>query len=727
MKKEKLSDDEIVGYLKTAINDAINNTEGSVSATRRANLHYYYGGGFAGDETLTTSTYRTREVFEFVEGMMPSLLRSFLADSEPIIVTPRTPEDIELAAEQTDVCNYYIFQQPDSFLVNHNWMKDAILYPNAYLKVYPDIRVDVEETEYEGLTQEELLALLEEEDALVEIVEVSEHVSVVPSPQGPLQEVSYDAKLRRTAREVDIKLANVPPEDLLVSRAARTHNLDEVDFICHRSLMTRSELLERGVPEAIVEDLQAYDELTYNDESIDRGYHTDEDPYLAFTPDRAGKTYTVYECYVQLDVEGDGYSKLRRIVMVGDTIIENTTTDYQPFVSMSSIIMPHRHVGYTIVEAMRDIQRLNSTLIRQLLNNLYRIERQRKFVDTAGLTANGWTVESLMNPLSEMVPVQGPPQQLVMHEQVNSIVSDILPALQMVGDMRRGRTGIAPEISLNPDVIRDGTAHGVLNAVDAASQRIEMVVRTFAETGYRFLALKVHELVRRYKDRKFMLNLRGRWVQADPTRWKRHPVIMVNVGLGNRSQNERLQALQLMVPLQQQAASMNLAGPEQVYKTFAAIVEAAKVGFPDQFFVNPTQPGWQPPQPPPDPALEMAKAEQIKAQAESTKAQAALYREQASAEKTRAELDMARLKAETEVITKEADIDMRIKELQLKEAETKLHAALQGEEVENLFMDRVLKFEQALKTRAETLLLGLQSQEPLPDGPDRVDGGEDAQ
>jgi hypothetical protein len=216
----------------------------------------------------------------------------------------------------------------------------------------------------------------------------------------------------------------------------------------------------------------------------------------------------------------------------------------------------------------------------------------------------------------------------IREEQIQPVVAELLPVIQGMSDLQKVRTGVAPELSLDPNVLQQSTASAFGQALDQASQRIEMVVRIFAETGFRKLFQKMHQLLREYIDIPKTIRLRNKWIEFNPALWAERTNVSVHTGLGFNRKEQKIALIYQLIQLQKEALQVGLADPEKLYTSLDRLVDAAGVGHVEQFFVDPKSPQYKPPQPQQDPMAQIAMADlqmrQQQAQAQNQKDMAEL-------------------------------------------------------------------------------------------------------
>ena len=230
-----------------------------------------------------------------------------------------------------------------------------------------------------------------------------------------------------------------------------------------------------------------------------------------------------------------------------------------------------------------------------------------------------------------------------------------------------------------------------------------MLVRIFAETGYKQLMCKVHQLLRSHWDMQRTIKLRGEWVDVDPQGWRQRTDTIVNVGLGNGTRQQNLAMLTQLVAMQKEAAGQGMSNPKKIYRALEKMVAASGLGDARMYFTDPESPEFQPPEPPPpDPQTVLAQAQaqalqqeqQRKGQEFQVNAQIDMQKSQQDAQIKQAELE-----------GKNADRALKERELALKEIELEQQGALASGEleakIENIRADTQLKKAQSDKTMAE--------------------------
>jgi hypothetical protein len=77
-----------------------------------------------------------------------------------------------------------------------------------------------------------------------------------------------------------------------------------------------------GFDRDIVEDLPTSNTVLLNDERLTRYADIDESPFND-APDESTQDIEIYECYVRVDMDGDGIAELRKVTVAGSGGLHN--------------------------------------------------------------------------------------------------------------------------------------------------------------------------------------------------------------------------------------------------------------------------------------------------------------------------------------------------------------------------------------------------------------------
>lgn len=525
----KMDEQEFQAIVRNEVESSLGYQDSEYSEHRLKALDYYYGEPF-GNEVEGRSQVVATEVADTIEFIMPTLMRMFTSSSEYVRFVPRNQDDVPVAQQATDYVNYIINQDNPGFQIFHDWFKDGLISKLGVLKVYWEDSQDVTHEQYEGLTELELVQVMDDP-----AVEIDEQETRVDETTGV--EV-YDVTLKRVSENGRVRVINVPPEEFLVNKWAKS--LDDAYFVAHQTPTPVSDLVARGYDREEMEKLAGYTGEEFNDEKQNRFQQLDastEDDRMDPTMQQVLET----EAYIQSDYDGDGIAELRRVVMLGQgyEIYENDPWDHVPFAVLSPILMPHRLVGRSYAEIVMDLQKIKSTVLRQLLDNMYQMNNQR-YEAVEGQV----NLDDLLNNRPGGV-VRSKAPGMVNALQVPSIQKESYPLLEYLDEIKTQRTGFSrTSMGMDADALQSTTQKAVEASMQNAQEKIELVARVYAETGVKRLFRLILALVNKYQNFQRMVNLRGQFTPMDPREWHEQFDLEINVGLGNGRNEEKMAMLQ---------------------------------------------------------------------------------------------------------------------------------------------------------------------------------------
>jgi hypothetical protein len=650
----KLQDMEIIARVEAEENIAYGVNDSALSNDRAAAIDYYLGQPF-GNEEEGRSQVVSYDVQDTIEAALPQLLKVFVAGDKVVQFDPKGPEDQEAAEQETDYINHIVMEKNEGFKTFYVWFKDALLSKNGYVKVYAEEEEEIEEYEYQGLTDAQLQMLASDENT-----EVLEHTAYAdPSvnmdvvyqqaamngvdPMSVMQPMLHDVKLKVTEKKTEINIENVAPENMMVSVEVSGPNLQDARFVQHREVMQLSDIAETfDKPLEYIKSIMSDLRDTFEEESNARDIY-DEEYDRAIESDEA----LVKDTYIKLDGER------HRVVILGNTILYKEKTEYVPFACITPMIMPHRHIGRSYADLTMDIQLIKSTLIRGQLDNMYLANNGRYAIsDRVNLD------DMLTSRPGGIVRVEGDPGSGIMPLSHPPLPASSFGMVEYMDSMKEKRTGVtAYNQGLDANSLNK-TATGVAQIMNASQQRIELVARTFAETGVKELFKLVHRLVRTTLTKPDIVRIRNKWVEVDPREWKDRKDLSISVGLGAGNKDQQLVHLTTILNMQKEAIQVGLTNPEKIYNALAKLTQNAGFKNPEEFWVNPANTPEQEGQQEDKPS-EAEIAVQGQLQIEREKAQAQLQQEQLRSqndviierEKIAAQAELERFKAQLKAET----------------------------------------------------------------------------
>jgi len=725
---QKMTDDELKALVDAEVSQSLGYV-GRLSEQRRTALEYYLvrpSGKLAPPEVDGRSSVVSPDVANAIEWAMPSLMRIFTSGEDIARFSPRKPGDEKKAEQATEYANWLLWSQNEGYRIVYWWLKDGLLSKNGYVKVYSEEKKEVTREEYVGQTMEQITAIMQpaNDEEEIEVESQDSDVDETYTQQLPQMQQQYQAAqqqyaqaqqmgnqqamqqlgqmlaqmqhaidnpplvysitIKRTKRVMKTIVDNVPPEEILVSRRSKT--IEDTPFIAQRVRKRIGDLVAMGYSKD--ECLSLTDDnnwAQYNSEAIMRRVYDDEAATQyedGGNNDPMSRYVWLIDAYVQVDYDGDGILEWRRILKAGSTILENEIVDGHPFADLSPILMPHRHFGLSLADITVDFQTIKTQLLRQYLDALYLGNNPRHEVVEGQVNLD----DMLTARPGGLVRVKAP--GMINSLQTQDISQSAIGGLEYFSKLTDERTGITKyNQGLDSDTLNQ-TATGIDLIQQSAMQRLELMARTMAETGFRRLfKLLLKESVT-YQNRSQTINIQGNWVEIDPREWRNGFDLTIDCGIGTGNRDAQAKQLMNILQLQTNLMQMGIATPQNIYYTASKIPQALGHKDSDQFFTDP-QKGMAPPPQNPEMMkmqgqmqIEQAKG-QMTMQIESMKLQQSAQLEQAktqyqmqadqAAREHEAQLEHFKAQMQSEVDRNRQQVEAEQKQMQL-EQEAQLRA-----------------------------------------------------
>jgi hypothetical protein len=637
MASSKLTDDELISRVNSEITDSIGYND-TVSDQREKAMEYYYGLPF-GNEVDGRSQYVDSSVMDTIEWIKPSLMRVFAAGDEMVTFEPVGPEDVEAAQQATDYVNYIFTKDNPGWEILYTWFTDALLQKNGIVKCWWDEYEDWNREEYNGLDEQEFNALV-----ISPSIEIQEH-----TPYQDDYGMKHDVVLSRKAYVGKVKIENVPPEEFLISREAKS--IEDARFTCHRVLKTLSELRVLYPDEDLdPQELGSGEDMhTYGEERLAR-FQFDDSRGLPWSDgnmnseDDTLQTYWLHESFMRMDYDADGIAELRKVCTVGRKVLANEPIDRIPFVSLTPIKIPHKFFGMSIADLVMPIQEIKSVLMRNLMDNMY----NQNFGRYAVLEGQANLDDLLTQRPGGIVRVKSP--NAIMPLATPQLEQASFSMLDYLDKLRESRSGVNKySQGLNENALTSHTtATAVAATMTAAQSRVELIARCFAETGVKELMKSIYELVLKNQDHERIIMLRNKWVPVRPDMWKDQYDCTISVGIGSGNRDQQLMHLTTMLQFAGDAmrGGLKIVSEKNMYNMGAALVRNMGFQNVDDFLTDPES---VPPQP--DPREQMQQAE--------------LQLKQKELEIKAADIQVKQMKIQQDAAEAQVDAQLKVAELKL--------------------------------------------------------------
>ena len=298
---------------------------------------------------------------------------------------------------------------------------------------------------------------------------------------------------------------------------------------------------------------------------------------------------------MQTDFDGDGITELRKVCTVGSKVLANDEIDSIPLISITPIKIPHKFFGLSVADLVMDLQLMKSTLMRNLMDNMY----NQNFGRFAVLEGQANLDDLLTQRPGGVVRVKSP----------NAVTPLATPALQpysfqmleYLDGVREARAGVSKmSQGLDENALTSHTTATAVNAVMGAAQsRVELIARNFAETGVKDLMIRIYELLYKNQDKERVVRLRNEWVPVRPDVWNDKYDCTVSVALGSGNKDQQMMHLSQMLSFAGEAMSggLRIVSEQNMYNLGASLIKAMGFQNVDDFLTDPSTIPEQPPEP----------------------------------------------------------------------------------------------------------------------------------
>jgi hypothetical protein len=691
MKSKPLSDDELRALTDLEMRSSVGYWAGKLANQRQKAMQYYLAepvGDLAPPEVDGRSSIVVPLVRNTIESMLPQLMVKFAGSERVVEFEPNKPGDEQAAEQATDYVSFIYNTRCDGERISYTWMKDALISKNGIIKVWWDTRTEEKREEYKALSDVELAQLMDdeeievteqnaypdEEDAkqrqqaleqiqpqMAQAMEAAQQgnqqaMQAVQQFQAQIEQITqapekmlFDVVCKRVKQGGKIQIDNVPPEEFLINRDAKS--IETARFVAHRVQRTISDLKSMGYKD--VDDISGDDQSTStNMERITRLQYDDEmaanGQDVSSTVDDSQKRVWVTECYIRVDADGDGISELRKITRAGTKLLDNEIVDCAPFVSITPVPMPHKFFGLSVADLAMEGMRMETSLVRANFDNTYLSVNGRYFAVEGQVNLD----DLLTSRPGGIVRLKAPGMAGRL-DQGGGDMQSSMAMLEYVKGFNEDSTGWTRYNQGTDGDSLNNTATGVNIVTNRADMRLDLIARNFA-TGFRDLFNMILKLVSQNATKEDMINLRGTWVPIDPREWRNGFTATINVGLGTGNRDQQIKQLMALLNEQKQGMQFGIATPMNVYAAEQELVKALGFKNGDKFWTDPAKN--PPPQQPPLPL----QIEQMKIQADAQKHQA---QTQADIQKFQAETQMTReienIKAQAKVQEVQANLELQ--------------------------------------------------------------------
>lgn len=579
-----------------------------------------------GNEEEGLSSYVASDVSDAIEWIMPQLVDTFIGGDSPIVFAPEKASDVDEANVETQYCQYVVTRENPGVITFATWFKDALMQKNGIVKVYWDEPVKIEREEYKNKTGAEYLAL--QQDPEFEVDECSifvnerefseeEYTSIIQALPTEAPNIEKEAQYhiighrKKTVGKVTIE--NVPPENFFVQKDHNSIFVQDARYCGEFSEHTRSQLVEMGYDQDLVDILPAGDIVAMTDEKWTRNKKEGGMPQVNLdSSDHSRDIITIFDHYIRADFNNDGIAELRHVRTSGrgfEYVLENEEVDRNIYHAVTPIMRSYKFFGDSIADKLVNIQRAKSQLMRSVFDNTMYSTIPRKIV------SGNVDIDALMTYVPGGI-IKKDANATVENEVTPFVANEVFPILDKMDSLRAERTGFSMQsMGLDPAALANSTTPVGMSIMAQSQLLVKMIATIFAHSGVKTMMEHVRELVYKFEKAEKVFDLTGTntFQTTDPRTWRKQRSSMPRVGIGFAGKNEELSMLDKIMTLQSQfvMAQQSVNGPltnaTGIFNTARRICQRMGIKDAANYFQDPST--YQPPQPKPSLAEVQTKAQ----------------------------------------------------------------------------------------------------------------------
>jgi hypothetical protein len=643
--KSQYTDEQIEQIARDALNNSLGGPDTEVGRIRQRNIEAYNAlaqGEWAPPEVEDRSDFVDTTVADTVNGMLPPLMNFFIPATDAVEFEGNGQEGSDREAKlATAYVNHLFTVRNDGVSILYDWFWDALTQKVGFVKVWVEEDAEEATQKYEGQSEEQLIMLLQEGWQLEGEAEFDEETG------------GLSFTVRKEDRKRCIKVRVIASHEMRVDANARWD--DDPAMVGHVFYKRRFEWEEEGYD--VSEVGMSGDRM--DEESLELLGEADDVTFSA--PDRSHELIRGAEIYIKLDVDADGIAEWVKICLVEDQLARYEDgkaaweqVDDHPFVWICPNPRPHSFYGDCPADYAYQPQKLRTTTIRTLQDNMLLTVNGRTYVNTrAGVNIDdmldsraGGIVRGEEEPSLAFAPMIQP-----------SLGAPAYQFVEWIGSWAENRTGFNRYAAGTDTNALNKTKGGMELLTAKADMRIGLMARHFA-IGVRKMFAKLLKLSIQYQNVPEMVRLNGEFVPINPGEFRNQFRVKINVGLGTGTKEQQLARLMAMAEMQAKLGQPSgVVRPQHIGNTIRLAAELNEFKSPEQF--SDVEPSGMPPTP------EAYQAE---------KQQAMQSMQEMHGEVQRLGLENQQLKAEKaantgELIIKEQEIGLKRDQLDLQRAE----------------------------------------------------------
>ena len=569
-----MTNDEIQKAVNTQLQAATGFDEDEVTKVREKALDYYFMRK-RGDEVTGRSDVISGDLSAMVEAVLSQMLDSFSGDNIAEFQSNGALDE-DQAQLESDTVNHFVMDANNGYIAFLEAIKDALLERNGVIKVWVDERTQTKTQDYTDVDPVAFATLTQAPDKIVDVV-------------------AYDTEketltIKETTVDRELKIEAIPLENFLYTENWTSLDLQDIPFCAERKTDSRSALIEMGYDASVVNELAAHH--TTMQKTANRNpkkIESDKDNPL----DKSQEQIEYFESYILIDTDGDGISERRRIVTSGTTLLDNIEVKMVAFAAGAVLINPHRFLGVSLYDKLKQIQDINTGLNRALLDNANATNKSRLITREGKVNADDLEDGRVNGRIRVKNSHQGPLSDAVMALVVPDISQGILLNIEHQKRSRGELGGASLDLAAGNAQLgsQQVGSQGLDRAYSVMEQLAAMMTRIIAETLIRSVYILTHQTLREHFDKPVEIKQSAKWATSTPSEWPERKRLTVKPGMSVGQRSRRVQFLESVldkqIALSDQGLDAVIVNVQGFHNALIDWARAAEIENPEQYFLDP--------------------------------------------------------------------------------------------------------------------------------------------
>jgi hypothetical protein len=547
-----------------------------LAKSREQALDYYFQRP-RGDEVIGRSRVVSGDVSAMVEANLAQMLEAFTTD-DIVEFHASGPEDEDQAELESVAVTDFVMGQNPGYIQFATAIKDALLLRNGICKVWAEQQVKIRTERFTNVQDEAIGEILKG------LAAAGVECKVTGYKDGNLT-------VRCTQRRQVFRCEALPPENFLYVHDWDSLDLQAIPFCAERHVEPRSNLLELGFPRSKVDKLPKYQQRTGEIQGAAR--NPKKWMQAAVGIDASQDLVEWFECYALMDSDGDGISERRKLCFAQTSVLANDPVNLVPYAAGTAVLNPHRFLGVSLFDKLKQVQDLNTGLQRALMDNVNTTNKNRlAYLDgrvNVDDLADGRTNGALRVKNTENV------QSAVMAFSVPDTSANILRNIESQKATRTELGGASLELASGQLQIGDRVgSEGIDRAYSVMEALAAMMTKLIAASLIKQTFALAHATLRESFNTEVNLKRHGKWLSAVPAKWPERTRLTVKPGMSPGERQRRaaalMQILESQIALAREGMDEVLVNIEGFYAVLMDWCRAVDIHNPEQYFRDPASP-----------------------------------------------------------------------------------------------------------------------------------------